>query len=115
MSSLQKSAAEISEVGSAILKMCAVGVFRSARQYLSSAHWSFNLEALSDKRELCTDFSEVHTDRYETSVDFWELHTDLREVRNDNDIWEVRTGLWEVRTDVPEGRRSWVGSAHYKG
>ena len=56
---------------SAILKKCAVDVFRSAHQYLRSADWSFNLEELSDKSELCTDLSEAHTDRYQRSVEFW--------------------------------------------
>ena len=45
---LQKSEVEISEVRSAILKKCAVYIFRSARQYLRSAHWYFNLEGLSN-------------------------------------------------------------------
>ena len=101
---LQKSAVEISQARSAILKQCAVDVFRSVHQYLRSAHWSFNLEALSDKSEVCTDLSEVPTDRYQRSVDFWELHTDLWEVRTDNDIWELHTGLWEVCTQIQEGR-----------
>ena len=56
---------------SAIRKKCAVDVFRSAHQYLRSAHWSFNLEGLSDKSEMCTDLSEAHTDRYQRSVEFW--------------------------------------------
>ena len=97
---LQKSTVEISGVRSAILKECEVDVFESA-------HWSFNLEGPSDKLDVCTDLSEVHTGRYQRSVNFWELHTlhtDLWEVHTDSDIWEVRTGLWEVRTDVKKGR-----------
>ena len=61
---LQKSAAEISEVRSAIQKKCPIDVFRSEHQYLRSAPWSFDLEGLSDKLEVCTDLSEKHTDRY---------------------------------------------------
>ena len=94
---LQKCAVEISQVRSAILKKCAGGIFRSAHQYLRSGYWSFYLEGLSDKSEVCTD-------RYQRSVDFWELCPDLWKVHADNDIWEVHTGLSEVRTDVQKGR-----------
>ena len=94
---LQKCAVEISQVCSAILKKCAGGIFRSAHQYLRSGYWSFYLEGLSDKSEVCTD-------RYQRSVDFWELRTDLWKVHADNDIWEVHTGRSEVRTDVQNGR-----------
>ena len=74
----------IPEVRSAILKKCAVYVFKTAHQYLRSTHWYFILERLSDTRE-------VRTDRYQRGVDFFELHTDL---------WEVRTGIQEGRYDV---------------
>ena len=94
---LQKCAVEISQVRSAILKKCAGGIFRSAHQYLRSGYWSFYLEGLSDKSEVCTD-------RYQRSVDFWKLRPDLWKVHADNDIWEVHTGLSEVRTDVQKGR-----------
>ena len=63
---LQKCAVETSQVRSAILKKCAGGIFTSAHQYLRSGYWSFYLEGLSDKSEVCTD-------KYQRSVDFWEF------------------------------------------
>ena len=94
---LQKCAVETSQVRSAILKKCAGGIFTSAHQDLRSGYWSFYLEGLSDKSEVCTD-------KYQRSVDFWELRTELWKVHADNVIWEVHTGLSEVRTDVHKGR-----------
>ena len=76
-------ALEISEVYSAILKNCAVDVFRTAHQYLRSAHRYLILEGLSGQ---------------------WEVHTDLWEARTDSGIWEAHTDLWEMCTDNQEGR-----------
>ena len=97
---LQKNTVEISEVRSAILKKCAVDVFRSAHQYLRRAHWYFILEGLSHKWEPRTNLWEVPTDRYQRCFHFWELYTDIWEIHTDNDNWELQTGLWEVRIDV---------------
>ena len=46
---------EISKVRRAILKSCAIVVFRSASQYLKSTHRHFILEGLSDKWEVHID------------------------------------------------------------
>ena len=85
---LQKCAVETSQVRSAILKKCAGGIFTSAHQYLRSGYWSFYLEGLSDKSEVCTD-------KYQRSVDFWELRTELWKVHADNVIWEVHTLVFQ--------------------
>ena len=98
---LQKSAVEISEVRSAILKKRAVDVFRSAHHYLRRTHWSFVLDGLSDKWEVCIDLSEVRTDRYQRNFDFWELHSDLWERQR-----HLRSEYWSSWSahDVQEGR-----------
>ena len=98
---LQKSAVEISEAHSAILKKCAVDGFRSAHHYLRSTHWSFVLDGLSDKWEVCIDLSEVRTDRYQRNFDFWELHNDLWE--RQRHLRSVHWSSWSAH-DVQEGR-----------
>ena len=100
---LQKSAAEISEVRSAILKKCAVDVFRSDDQYLAGAYWSFNLEEVSEVRSVHWPFKSTH---WQISEKCWFLKTAHWPLRSAHwqRIWEVRTGLWKVRTDVQEGR-----------
>ena len=49
---------EISKVRRAILKSCAIVVFRSASQYLKSTHRHFILEGLSDKWEVHIDLKK---------------------------------------------------------
>ena len=102
----EKGAVIVLEVHSVVLQKSAVEISEVHTRNFRSAHWYFILEWRSNKWKMSINW-------YQRSVDSWELHTDPREVRTDNNIWEVRPGLrsayWYSR------RMQWcIARTHYK-
>ena len=102
----EKGSVIILEVHSVVLQKSAVEISEVHTRNFRSAHWYFILEWRSNKWKMSINW-------YQRSVDSWELHTDPREVRTDNNIWEVRPGLrsayWYSR------RMQWcIARTHYK-